>query len=298
LALHATDLAPGTATGSVNWTWSERLPSLSLLLNGQYILTAVATDRAGNSRTGVASTFTVDKTAPAVVFATPLSNTTVTQLPRVSGRITDAGGSGVLRVQLFVQRSSDGKFWTGSTWGNRTALSTTLSSGVWTRSTGLPSVAFLLEDNYTLQAHGFDRAGNRSIAISNIVVRRSTTGTTTNTNSADTAPVEEPAATTTARSSARLSSVGVRTGDSLVTFSFNIALDAEVAVDAQRYTVLVNGRRVEVESAAYSAPDQRVSLWLAEGSLRSGDRVVVQWNELLDRQGRVVIGEAGPITAQ
>jgi uncharacterized repeat protein (TIGR01451 family) len=298
LTLHSTDLTPGSATGSVNWTWAERLPTLSLLLNGQYILTAVATDRAGNSRTGVASTFTVDKTAPVVVFATPLSNSVVTQLPRVSGRITDAGGSGVSRVQLFIQRSSDGKFWTGSAWGNRTALSTTLSSGVWTRSTGLPSVAFLLEGNYTLQAHGFDHAGNRTIAISNIVVRRSTTGTTTNTNSAETAPVEEPVATTAARSSARLSSVGVRTGDNLVTFSFNMALDAEVAVDAQRYTVLVNGQRVDVESAAYSAPDQRVSLWLAEGSLRSGDRVTVQWNELLDRQGRVVVGEAGPITAQ
>ena len=48
------------------------------------------------------------------------------------------------------------------------------------------------------------------------------------------------------------------------------------------YSVQVNGHTVAVESAAYQGNTHTVWLSLPEGSLQSGDRLVVAWDNLAD----------------
>jgi|GEM_PF-5601370 len=79
---------------------------------------------------------------------------------------------------------------------------------------------------------------------------------------------------------------------------FNGSLDAETASDATRYTVLVNGRTVAVESAAYDAARNSVVLALPIGSFHPGDKVLVKWSDLADAQGRSGAGQAGPLTVR
>lgn len=84
---------------------------------------------------------------------------------------------------------------------------------------------------------------------------------------------------------------------SSVTLRFGGALDPTSAGDPSHYAVQVDGRSVTIESAAYDARTMSVTLGLAQGALKSGDKVTVQWSALLDAAGKLSTGQAGPITA-
>ena len=70
-----------------------------------------------------------------------------------------------------------------------------------------------------------------------------------------------------------LSSLSAEASSATLTLRFDGALDAEAASD---FTVTVNDRAVAVQSVAVSG--DTVSLRLADGALRSGNSVTVQWN--------------------
>src|SRR5439155_423711 len=59
-------------TGSTSATWTDNvtLPTWSSQADGTYTVLAKATDQAGNSFTGAAVSFTLDKTAPATASVT------------------------------------------------------------------------------------------------------------------------------------------------------------------------------------------------------------------------------------
>jgi hypothetical protein len=98
-------------------------------------------------------------------------------------------------------------------------------------------------------------------------------------------------------SSVTLSSAAAQVSSSSVRLRFTGALDAADATDAARWSVLVNGQVVEVESLAYESGTYSVVLTLADESLRSGEPIKVLWKNLRDRQGRVMNGQTA-VTAR
>ena len=280
-----TDLVATSAAVVQRWTTSSGLPSGAILTNGQYTLTATAIDRAGNSRASAASTVTVDKTAPTVSITSPADQSVVSKLAAITGRAADErGGSGLLRVDVFLQRLSDGKFWTGRAWGVRTALTTTVAGGAWTRSTGLPASTNLDNGDYSVQAVATDKAGNHASALNTVTVSPIATGSA--------------ASSLVLRSGVVPSMVTVNAATSSITLRFGGALNADVAGDASHYAMQVNRKTLTVESAAYDTAKNAVTLALPAGSLHTGDRVVISWRDVLDVSGRTLTGDVGPISAQ
>ncbi|MBV9470305.1 MAG: Ig-like domain repeat protein, partial [Abitibacteriaceae bacterium] len=254
------------------------------LRDGNYILTATATDRAGNSST-TKSTITIDRTPPQkVAFTTPTNGSTLASLSTVKGTATDnVVGSGIEQVVVYIQRRKDALYWTGAGWGPATALKTTLSAEdaigpvTWTVATKLPSGATLQNDVYVLSAVATDRSGNTKSTAIRVTVNALATDST---------------ATISPASSIALSKTNTQVATSSVQLGFAGALDVNSATEVEHYEVVVNGQLVAVQSVAYSASTHTVTLGLEEGVLHSGDSVVVSWTGLQDTQQRKVTGQA------
>lgn len=233
---------------------------------------------------------TSDTTPPTVSFTAPLSGATLSSLAMITGRAADnTGAGGIDRVELTVQRRSDSKYWTASATGwtsTRTVLKPPLIAAstayTWSQTTTFTATT-LLPGGYALQAYAFDRSGLRSAPASLSITVSSPT------RSGD----GGESASQVALSSATASATG-----SSVTLVFSGALDAASAGDPTHYAVTVNGQGAAVESAAYNAVRNSVTLALPEGSLQPGDQVAVQWGGTRDAPGDVLTGHTGPMAAQ
>lgn len=254
------------------------------LPDGLYTLESTVYDRAGN-RGVTANPIRVDTVAPSAVrIGTPPNGATVNSLTILQGNATDnTGGSGIRHVDLFLLRRSDGKFWSGSSWGtNPVALTTTLSGTgtvTWTRSSGLPGGTNLLDGSYALAVLAFDGAGNLKRADSTFTIRTAT-------------------AALRDISSLTLSTATAIADTASVALTFTGSLDAESAGDTTNYSVEVNGQAVAIESAVYNAAKHRVVLELAANGMRTGDTINVRWNNLRDSQGQPCFAQVGPISVQ
>lgn len=244
------------------------LPNGLNLLDGTYTIQAVAYDNLNNRGTSVISV-TADQTPPTGSFTMPANKATVANLDVISGRAMDKG-SGVSRVDLQIQRRSDKKYWTGTTWSAvSTVLETTFSGGIWTRNAGNPIGAQLLDRDYNLLAIIYDRAQNVTRLQNLVTVRK-----------AAVVAANEASAT-------RLSTATASVADNSVQLKFLSALDPESASDPAHYRVTVNGRVVGVDSAGYSATSHSVTLSLGE-SLRVGDAVTINLDGVVDTTGATV----------
>ena len=251
--------------------------------DGKYTLTAVATDNNGQRASAVV-TLTLDHTAPTITITTP-ATPTVLELTTIAGKATDAtGGTGVKQIIVFLIRVADGKAFNGTAFvtplkiqgvPQLPALTTGYDPqhGIWARRAGLPTAAQLTPGNYRILAVAIDGAGNRGQATRSFSV---------------------PAPASTVALSTATASVA---GDS-VALQFSGALEAESASDAAHYSVTVNGKAVTIESAGYNATSHSVTLELATGVLKTGDKVVIKWSGLSDSKSATVAGESGNVTAR
>lgn len=156
-----------TTLSGGSWSRTSLNPPKSALSEGTLIITALATDGAGNTATATSRPF-VDASAPTVSISTPSNNVkfSATGFRRAAGKAFDGGSDA--NVFLYLQRAKDSKYWTGSTWGSTTQLGVQISaSGEWSR-TGWP--ASLAAGSYTLTAVATDSVGNTSIATSTFTV--------------------------------------------------------------------------------------------------------------------------------
>ena len=161
----------GTA---VTWTSSVTLPTWSSLSDGTYTVKVTATDTVGNSATGTAVTFILDKTAPATASVSSPSNGTTygpaTMPATFSGSAADSGSSGAglaANSTTFTLKNPSGLYWSGSAWQSSAvnlATTSTATSGssstTWTSSATLPAWASETDGSYTVQATATDKAGN------------------------------------------------------------------------------------------------------------------------------------------
>jgi hypothetical protein len=171
-----------TITFRGDWQRRSGLPSTTAttaaakLDEGSYTAVALAYDKAGNSKTAT-SVFTVDTIAPSIVkIITPRDQSQISALTAINGIAADnAGGSGIARVDIYLQRNSDGVFWTGKAWYGKdlVALPTKVQNGVWSNAGELPiapNYAYtetMMNGSYNVRAYCYDKAGNRSVATSN-----------------------------------------------------------------------------------------------------------------------------------
>jgi major membrane immunogen (membrane-anchored lipoprotein) len=262
-----------TYAGNNNYVRRTAMPTGVNLSEGKYAITAKAFDNAGHSDSDT-QTVTVDLGSPVVTFTSPTNNASVVSLPAVVGTARDTAlGSGVTRVQLFIQRRSDGKYFNGTTFvQNSVALTTdyTPSTGRFVRRSGLPSGTNLTAGSYLLTAKAFDRAGR--VGRQTITVQVGSLS-----------PAVAGAALSTATAAVA--------GDS-ISLKFTTALDAEAASTPSNYVVRVNDEAIEVESAAYT--NGAVVLSLGAGTLQANDSVSITW-EIAAATGDTIAGTTSVI---
>lgn len=271
-------VAVSPAISGSTWTYSSG-PSGANLAAGTYYLSAYSYDNAGNRSTVASATVIVDYTGPSIAFTSPTNGATVTTLATVSGTASDPAG--LNRVDLYIKRTSDSAYWTGTTWTTTsTVLRATLSGSTWTYNSGPPGTSLTNGATYSLFAYGYDTLGNRTITSitvtkgAGLFAPEAGEGTSA-TGAAESSPVA-------------LSSGTVNVKEDSVRLFFTGALHPEVAGDAMHYQVWINGEEVEAPGAAYGESTFTVTLALPEGALKSGDSVTVVWSGLLDIQARPV----------
>ena len=111
-----------------------------------------------------------DTTPPTVAFTMPTDKAIVNTLTPIRGTASD--DTAVVRVDLYVQRKSDNKYFDGTSWTafspTASRLATTLTAtptGVsWARTSGLPTGPDLMNGLYALAARAFDAQGNGTSA--------------------------------------------------------------------------------------------------------------------------------------
>ncbi len=152
-----------TSTDS-GWTWIGNVSSTTTnLTQGQWQLQLQAEDNAGNKSNVVTSaTLVIDTTLPTSVITSPVNTQTNQTIFTNSwnGLIAGTANDDVAlsRVDLSVQRSSDGNFWNGSAWvagTESTVRFTANGTANWSYTLTNPA-----EDSYTFTSHAVDTAGN------------------------------------------------------------------------------------------------------------------------------------------
>ena len=124
----------------------------------------------------------MDTNPPVVSITTPDKSQPQSDLTVVGGTVQDFGsfgfpGSGIDRIELTIQRESDGKFWdpTAKQWVTVTTgpapvlLADVLntSSGTWLVDNGLPTGSDLINDIYVFVATAFDKQGKMIEGLTN-----------------------------------------------------------------------------------------------------------------------------------
>src|SRR5205814_646220 len=139
-----------------------------------YTAQATATDKDGNTFTGSAVNFRLDRRAPTTASVTTPSGGSIfraaTAPAAFSGSVADnAGGVGLNAdsATFTLERSSDSKFWNGTSWvATSFALAATNGAttgstpAAWTSNVTLPSWASEADGAFTVQATATDKAGN------------------------------------------------------------------------------------------------------------------------------------------
>jgi hypothetical protein len=258
------------------WRYNGMLPTGANLLDGTYVIGATAYDRAGSLRS-VTCTFVLDQTIPTTsTITSPANGAQLSTLPAITGTAIDnTGGTGISHVDLVLKRNSDSKYWTGSTWGTRVILATSLSGATWRYNGVLPTGSNLVAGKYTIAAYPYDNARNIGSATHIITV------------------VPPAVRSSSSAPNSAISPVVLSTGEASSRFRairlvFTGALAPAFAADGANYNVVINGVPVPVESASYTATSYSVTLALPDGYLTKGATVAVSWDNLCDAQGRTI----------
>jgi subtilisin-like proprotein convertase family protein len=169
-----------------NGSWGLSMPPAAVSADDHYWLSISCCDRAGNCTQypAINASFIVDTQAPVPPsFTFPASGGTVAGLPSISGTASDnAGGSGINRVLVSLQRLSDNAFWDGSGWTTETYFQATFRfvptpigfaprvgwsvDGSWPRASALP------DGSYRARAYAYDTAGNSAVATNTFAVNK------------------------------------------------------------------------------------------------------------------------------
>src|SRR5947208_3557102 len=170
----ATTHSATTGTTAAAWTSSATLPTWASESDGVYTVQAKATNTVGNSFTGSAVIFTLDKTAPITASVTAPTAGSALRAATVPASFTGStadnnGGVGLNAnsTTFTLQRSADNFYWAGSAWqaavsnlATTHSATTSNTAAAWTSSATLPTWASESDGVYTVQATATDKVGN------------------------------------------------------------------------------------------------------------------------------------------
>lgn len=160
-----------TVDGSEPTTSSPTGTQILLDADGVYTIRYFSVDAAGNAEpTKTAATqIRIDRTGPQVAVTGPAAGarlnatrwSTACATPGVCGTASDSG-VGLLRVDVTITRSNDGRYWNGTGFQTAPAVVTALGLGDW----NVP-IAINLSNGvtYTVSARGVDLLGNQSAPV-------------------------------------------------------------------------------------------------------------------------------------
>src|SRR5207249_6241884 len=164
----------GATTGNTAAAWTDNvsLPSWSSQADGTYTVQAKATDKDGNTFTGTAVSFTLDKTAPSSAVTSLVDGSVYGALTAPSsfgGTAADNNGGVGLNANsttFTLRRRSDNFYWTGLAWQSAsfnlaTAHSATTSNtvAVWTSNVTMPTWSSQVDATYDVTATATDKVG-------------------------------------------------------------------------------------------------------------------------------------------
>ncbi len=143
------------AVGTDNWN----IGFLGLDADTSYAITSIATDSAGNVQSAGLASISVlgDVSEPTSAISAPANGSFLNALGAISGTASDTR-SGVVTVEITIQRASGSNYWTGAGWGAETPLATTYGAGNWTKNAGLP--AWESGETYTIKSTAWDAVDN------------------------------------------------------------------------------------------------------------------------------------------
>jgi YDG domain/Bacterial Ig-like domain (group 3)/MBG domain (YGX type)/Kelch motif len=172
----ATTHVATTSNTAATWTSSATMPTWASESDGTYTVQATATDKAGNTLTGTAVTFTLDSTAPATAsVTTPANGSTFAAgtVPATFGgsAADNSGGAGLAAntTTFTLQRASDAFYWNASTLAFQStavnlstahAATTSGTAASWTDGVTLPTWSSQADGTYIVAAKATDKAGN------------------------------------------------------------------------------------------------------------------------------------------
>jgi hypothetical protein len=161
-----------TTDGSTPTTASAQGTSIVLSAAGTYSIKYFTVDAAGNAEAvkTAGTQIRIDTAAPTNTMSFPVNgkryNSTTWSAggcaagtSRICGTAADTG-AGLSSVRVSIQRSSDNRWWTGSTW--QTSQTSVTASGTASWSTSLATSQLANGVTYTVTAWSLDAAGNQS----------------------------------------------------------------------------------------------------------------------------------------
>ncbi len=148
-----------SVNGLDNWTYNTSLVPWSS--GGQYKVQSRSTDNATNTELQPpAKQFLIDFSDPISKVTIPFNNSLLSSLTAISGTASDPGNSGIAKIEICLNRSSDDKYWDDSAWvSSKTWLSTT-GTTVWSYDSS--SVSWTTT-HYVIQSKATDKINNIEI---------------------------------------------------------------------------------------------------------------------------------------
>lgn len=145
-----------TATGTTSWSYNSA--SVTWNSNKNYRIQSRATNSTSHVESpSYGNVFTFDNIKPSSSITSPLNNSKLTILNKITGTASDTGGSGLWRVKISIERN-DGAYFTGSYWTmNETWL---LVSGTTSWTYNIYSNKTWLPGTYIIKSKAVDYANN------------------------------------------------------------------------------------------------------------------------------------------
>jgi hypothetical protein len=104
-----------TAEGTADWFYDSS--NVIWDSDTRYIVRSRAIDNATNIEVpGAGNIFYIDLDLPSSTIDFPTNNSFYNRLDMITGTARDSGGSGIEEIKISIKRTSDKKYWNGTTW--------------------------------------------------------------------------------------------------------------------------------------------------------------------------------------
>lgn len=146
-----------------NWYYNTR--NISWSKNVLYHIRTKATDNATNEEIpAYGNSFYFDPDKPTSTINEPRNNIYLKNLPKISGRAKDNGGSGINSIKITIYRVDDNLFWDGFKWSLKKIWLNTTGKSVWSYDSS--SIPFNSGLRYGVVSKAIDNANNVELTSS------------------------------------------------------------------------------------------------------------------------------------